>query len=57
MGRIHSERLDSDSSDWLVPAGLLLRQEPEEEEDEEDGTDKEKEDDHDGDTTDDGYSE
>jgi hypothetical protein len=59
MSRIHGECPDSDLSDWLVvPADVLLRQEPDEEEDEEEDDHKKEEDDEDDDEeTDDGYSE
>jgi len=56
MGRIHSEF--GNLSDQSVPAGLVLRQEPDEEEEEE-----EEEEEHEGDSTkdddrdDNGYSE
>ena len=56
MTTIHPECPDSDPSDWLVPADVLLRQEPDEEDDEEEDDRKKKEDDDD-DETDDGYSE
>jgi hypothetical protein len=56
VSRIHPKRPDSDPSDLLVAAELLLRQVPEEEEDEEED-DRKKENDDDFDTTDDGYSE
>ena len=51
VSRIHPKRPDSDPSDLLVAAELLLRQVPEEEEDD----DRKKENDDDFDTTDDGY--
>jgi hypothetical protein len=58
MTTIHPECPDSDPSDWLVPADVLLRQEPDEEEDEEEHEgDRKREDDDEDDTTDDGYSE
>jgi hypothetical protein len=61
MSSIHPECPDSDPSDVLVAADVLLRQEPDEEEDEEedegDGDGKEREDDDDDDKDDDGYSE
>ena len=53
MTTMHPERPDADPSYWLVvPADLLLRQEPDEEEDEEEDEDdrkKENEDDDDDD--------
>ena len=56
MSRIHPACPDSDGSDGLVAADVLLRQEPEEEEDEEEDDGDGKEDDDDADE-DDGYSE
>ena len=49
----HLEYPDADSSDWLVPADVFLRQEPDEDEDE----DKRKKEDDDDEETEDGYSE
>jgi hypothetical protein len=57
MSRIHPECPDSDPSDRLVAADVLLRQEPDEEEDEEDDEGDGKEDDDDDDKDGDGYSE
>jgi hypothetical protein len=65
MSRIHPECPDSDPSDRLVAADVLLRQEPDEEEDEEEDEGDGKEDDNDDDDEDDdddgrnhdGYSE
>ena len=57
MSRIHPECPDSDPSERLVAADVLLRQEPDEEEDEEEGEGDGKEDDDDDDQDDDGYSE
>jgi hypothetical protein len=59
MSRIHPEGPDSDPSDELVVADVLLRQEPdeEEEEDEDEGDGTEDDDDDDDDRDDDGYSE
>jgi len=55
MSRIHAECPDSDPSDPLVAADVLLRQEPDEEEEEEEEEDKK---DGDDDLEDnDGYSE
>ena len=56
MTTIHPECPDSDPSDLLVAADVLLRQEPDKEEEEDDDDDKEdeKEDEYDDDTTDDG---
>ena len=55
---IHPERPDSDSSDHLVAADVLLRQEPDDEEDEEeDGGGHKEEDDSDADEDDAGWSE
>ena len=58
MSRIHPDR-DSDPSDRLVAADVLLRREPDEEEDEEEDEGDGKEDDEEGDDEgeDDGYSE
>lgn len=57
MSRIHPECPDSDPSDRLVAADVLLRQEPDEEEDEEEDEGDGKEDGDDDDKDDDGYSE
>jgi hypothetical protein len=57
MSRIHPECPDSYSSDRLVAADVLLRQEPEEEEGEEEDQGDGKEDDDDDGKDDDGYSE
>jgi hypothetical protein len=57
MSRIHPECPDSDPSDPVIAADVLLRQEPDEEEDEEEDEGDGKEDDDDDDETDDGYSE
>ena len=59
MSKIYSASPESDRSDRLAAADVLLRQEPDEEEDEEEdeGDGKDKEDVDDDDTTDDGYSE
>ena len=57
MSRIHPECPDSDPSDRLVAADVLLRQEPAEEEDEEEDEGNGKEDYDDDDKDDDGYSE
>jgi hypothetical protein len=58
MGRIQPECPDSDESDGLVAADVLLCQEPYEEEDEEEEEDdRQKEDEDDDDEEDDGYSE
>jgi hypothetical protein len=58
MSRIHLECPDSDPSDRLVAADVLLRQEPDEEEDEEEGEgDGDGKEDDDDDQDDDGYSE
>lgn len=56
MSAIHPESPDSDSSDRLVAADVLLRQEPDEEDDEEEDDRDGKEDD-DEDYGDEGYSE
>jgi hypothetical protein len=53
MTTLHLECPDADSSDWLVPADVFLRQEPDEDEDE----DKRKKEDDDDEETEDGYSE
>ena len=52
MSRIHTERLDSDTSDRLARADVLFREEPDEDEDEEDKQDEDNEEDDD-----EGYSE
>jgi hypothetical protein len=56
MSRMHPECPDSDPTDWLVAADVLLRQEPEEEEDEEEDENGGHADDED-DGKDEGYSE
>ena len=55
MSRIHPECPDSDPSDRLVAADVLLRQVPDKEEDEDEDEGDRKEDDED-EGTDDGYS-
>jgi hypothetical protein len=57
MSPIPPERSDSDSSDRLVAADILLRQEPDEEEDEEEDQGDRKEDDNDEEEDDAGWSE
>ncbi len=57
MSTIHPECPNSDSSDRLVAADVLLRQEPDEEEDEEEDQGDHKEDDDDEDEDDAGWSE
>jgi hypothetical protein len=57
MSRMHPECPESDPSDPLRAAAVLLRQEPEKEEDEEEGEGDGKEDDDDDDEDDEGYSE
>ena len=55
MRRIHPECPDSDPSDRLIAADVLLRQEPDEEDEEEDEGDGTE--DNDDDDNEDGYSE
>ena len=55
MSRIHSACPESDRSDRLAAADVLLRQEPDEEDEEEDEGDGTE--DNDDDDNDDGYSE
>ena len=55
MGRIHSERSDTDPFDRSVTADFLLRQEPDEEEEEDEG-DGTEDDDEDDEEDDGGYS-
>jgi hypothetical protein len=57
MSRVHPESPDSDPHDRLVPADVLLRQEPDDEEDEEEDKDDGKEDNDDDEENGDGYSE
>ena len=57
MSKIHSACPDSDRSDGLVTADVLLRQEPEEDEEEEDEEEDDREEEDDDDGTDEGYSE
>jgi hypothetical protein len=57
VSRIHPECPDSDPSDRLAAADVLLRQEPAEEEDEKEDEGDGKEDDDDDYKDDDGYSE
>ncbi|MGA2923137.1 MAG: hypothetical protein ABSE28_18685 [Candidatus Sulfotelmatobacter sp.] len=57
MSKIHSARPDSDRSDGLVTADVLLRQEPEEDEEEEDEEEDDRKEEDDDDGTDEGYSE
>jgi hypothetical protein len=57
MSMIRPPCPDSNPSDTLVAADVILRQEPDEEEDEEEDKGDGKEDDDDDDKDDDGYSE
>ena len=57
MTTLHLECPDADSSDWLVPADVFLRQVPDEEEDEEEDEGNRKKEDDDDEETEDGYSE